>query len=69
MKWQVLEEYQLVRGKCPDSGQVLHAELDEWHRRVLVCSICDCLGYPLVANDISWEWYDTTDILDMKEQA
>lgn len=59
-EWKVVEEdfdyetycdTQLGKGICPDSGEPMESVMDWWNRRVLMCEVCDCFGYPLVMSD------------------
>lgn len=50
-EWEAYSTKELLEGRCPYSGELMRARMDWWDRRVLMCPMCDCFGYPLVMSD------------------
>lgn len=51
-EWESFETSCLVKGECPYGGTgPMQTVMDAWQRRVLMCGVCDCFGYPLVMSD------------------
>lgn len=51
VEWERYADQELLAGRCPYSGETLRPVMDWWNRRVLMCVVCDCFGYPLVMSD------------------
>lgn len=51
IEWEAYAAEQEVRGICPYSGLQLLPVMDVWNRRMLMCDVCDCFGYPVVMSD------------------